>query len=376
MIAKFYVKHPAHRNNQVTYLAADYAAGGTALAVKNTAGFALLRFAVLGKIGYENAELVRPTTITAPSSFAVLAAATKFVHNADTLVTYFEYDQIKIYRSTTGIAGTYSILSTVDISIDNDVTFVTDASSDTGYYYKFAYYNSAATIEADLSDPIAPTGYVFWALRTMTDRVLSLFGDTKEEFVSADEVRDYIQGFYDNAQMQVAIATKRHNILPYVFTVTKDVVDYALPSDWLMEKEIKMSRDGGTRYDSPVIMQSFGSIGTVVQNGVVYTYTIYNNYIRLDPTPSNSTDKIRAIYTPTPAVIVNPTDLLISPFTMRSDMFVKAGLAGCYLKDKKIDDYKTLRDEADLSLKQFIMLLRKLSNAHPEAGGVTNPSMY
>jgi hypothetical protein len=67
------------------------------------------------------------------------------------------YDQIKVYRSTTQ-TGTYSEITgpttRVDLVADQVLYEYIDTAGDPTYWYKFAYYNSSTTAEGSLSDPI------------------------------------------------------------------------------------------------------------------------------------------------------------------------------------------------------------------------------
>jgi len=362
---RFYIKRPPTKNNPKTYLAADAASGSTTLTVKNTAGFSNNDFIILGNPGFENTEIKRISSITAPSTFT-LSSATSFPHNADTPVTLINYDQIKIYRSTTGIDGTYNLLATIDIDIDNDVTYFEDPDAQTNYYYKFKFYNSYTTKESDFSDPIAGTGFVFYSKKTLIDRTLSLFGDTKEEFVTSDEVSDFLNEFLGIAKTELSVATKRFDLKKQDITLSNET-EYNLNPDFLVEAAVKISTDGGKTFPYSAAEQKIDSIGTVVQNNIRYGYTIYNdgitNKIILDREPTSG-DIMRIWYIPTPPTLSNQTDTLPSPFINHTSMFVTYALAKCYLKDKKFDEYKTLRDDAFSTLRTFLSYIKRLSNRH------------
>lgn len=67
-----------------------------------------------------------------------------------------QFDQIKVYRSTTGTTGTYLEItgpgSRIALVEGTLVYEYTDVSGDTGYFYKSSYYNSVSTLESSLSD--------------------------------------------------------------------------------------------------------------------------------------------------------------------------------------------------------------------------------
>jgi len=67
------------------------------------------------------------------------------------------YDQVKVYRSTTGVTGTYSEITTADTRIKllagQALYTFHDAAGDRTYWYKTAYFNSGDSSESSQSDP-------------------------------------------------------------------------------------------------------------------------------------------------------------------------------------------------------------------------------
>jgi len=360
---KISIYHPSTINSPVTYLSSDIAAGVTIIPVKNPAAFVVNKYACLGYVGFEQAELQLISSVTPPDSLTT--GATSYPHNTDDKVTQFDFNQIKIYRSTTGVNGTYSYLDTVNIDVTSDATIYEDATALITYYYKFAYYNSTNLNITDLSDPYSASGFVFYSAKTIVDRVLSLFGDMKSEFVSRDEVMDYINELYERGQQDLAVATKRANIgTPYTFTTVSKVDEYALPPDFLVEKAVKFSKDNGVTFPYSGTVANLDSIGHVHNGNILYTYSIYGNTIKLDPVPDNNSDICKLFYVPVPVTLSLQTDTLMSPFQNSSAMFVKYGLGMCHLKDKK-DDWKTFTDKAEADLDKFISFIKRVQNRHP-----------
>lgn len=360
---KLYISHPRTRDNQTTNLAADFVSATGTIKVKNTSGFVTGKFAILGSIGFEQSEIVRPTTITAPDTL-VLSSATVFPHNADTKVTFLDQDKINIYRSTSGVNGSYSLLAAVNIQIDNDVTMYDDTTSTAGSYYKFSYLNSFTSVESDFSDPVAASGFQFASLKTMTDRVLSLFGDKDEEKVTRDEVKDYLNEIYEKAQQLSSIASKRFNTQTTTFVTVSKQTEYDLPADFLMEKSVKASTDNGSTFPYWCASKQVDSIGTAAQTNCRYGYWIYGSKIVLDDPIPSSNDSIKVYYFATPISLSLSTDTLQAPFINSSAVFVKYALAHCYLKDKDMENYKTLRDDAITRLNEHLSFIKIMSNRH------------
>lgn len=361
---KVFVYHPTSKDNPVTYAATDVLTGATSVKVKNTVGFTTDKYAIIGKLGYEQTELSRPTTVTSPDTLAF--AALKFPHNADTPLTFLDYDKVKIYRSTTGIGGSFSLLATVDIQVDSQTTMYEDVNSQPTYYYKFSYYNSNSTNESDLSDAIAATGFVLYSLKSMCERVLSLYGDTKQEQITIEEVSIWINEFFELAQTKLAINTKRFNIQTYTIPLVSGTREYALPANLLVEVGVRLSTDGGVNFNYGVPMRNMDSTGTVIQNNMKYSYNIYNGLIELDETPTSTNEVLKIYYVSTTTTLVFQTDTLPAPFTNKSAMFVDYGLARCYLKDKKFIEYQDIQAQALNQLEDHLSFIRKISNRHPQ----------
>lgn len=141
-----------------SYLTSSIASTATTLKVKNTNMFVNSRRVLVGSPGRERSEMVTQSAHTATT---LTVGATVFSHDADDPVYALDFDQIKFYRSTTGIDGTYSVIATVDIDWDNtnNKTVYNDVNALDTYFYKVSYWDSIGAIETDLSDPIQATGY-------------------------------------------------------------------------------------------------------------------------------------------------------------------------------------------------------------------------
>jgi hypothetical protein len=67
------------------------------------------------------------------------------------------FDQIKVYRSTTGIGGTYTEITAVGTRIDmiqgQEEYEYDDQNGAITYYYKVSYFNSSSSQESELSAP-------------------------------------------------------------------------------------------------------------------------------------------------------------------------------------------------------------------------------
>lgn len=112
---------------------ADVAAGVTSFTVRNINGFAVNNLLLMCSFGDETAEIVKTHSSTAPSGSTItLAAATRFDHTADTLVTVLPYDQVEFSHAVTS-TGAKTVLATSNISADETSTGYNDLTNTTGY---------------------------------------------------------------------------------------------------------------------------------------------------------------------------------------------------------------------------------------------------
>lgn len=85
------------------------------------------------------------------------------------------YDQMKVYRSTTGMNGTYSEITgpgtRIDLVADQTRYEFIDTAGDASYWYKFAYFDSVSLAEGSLSGPIsgADTGGLYCSIQDLRD---------------------------------------------------------------------------------------------------------------------------------------------------------------------------------------------------------------
>lgn len=369
---KIFISHPPTRDNPASYLSADIAAAGTTLSLKNTKGFSASKFIIVGSLGFEQTEIVKITTVVDEDTITLTSPGVKFGHSADTKATFFDWDQIKVYKSTSGISGTYNLATTLDITPNFDTTVYEDTSSSSNYYYKFAPYNSITTTEGSLSDPVSANGYVFYSLKTITDRILSAFGDAYGRFVTRDEVRDAVNEIYEIGQQEMTLASDRYNIAHQDIVLENDVYEYDLDGEFFIEKAIKVSTDGGVTFPFHCLNKQLDSMGVANQANVKYGYVITDLTLRIEDRKPVAGDILRVYYIEAPTQLSGQDDLLANPFRHATGMFVKYGLSLCYLKDKKLDDYKELRDESMAMLKRQISFVKRLTNRHPQHTEVVN----
>lgn len=136
-------------NNVSTSLSEPAANATTTLNVKNTAGFQQNDYVLVGSMGEEKTELVQITAIPNNTQFTVTAL--KFDHGTDTMIIFTKFNQVRIFRSTTG-GIVYNVLATVDMQVDRLITNYDDTTAQPTYYYKTAFFNSITSQASAFSD--------------------------------------------------------------------------------------------------------------------------------------------------------------------------------------------------------------------------------
>lgn len=171
--------NPSTEALESTTLSQYAAAAATTITVQGNQGFSNTDPILIGEMGTDNAEIRAVNAAVTPGTSLTTTALT-FPHNADEPVLKLRYNQIKFYRSTTGVSGTYNLLATVDMDVDNPEleTRYDDTTGSSSYYYKISFYNSVSTQESQLSDPVVGTGYDRNTVGSLIDEVSREIGDT------------------------------------------------------------------------------------------------------------------------------------------------------------------------------------------------------
>lgn len=211
--------NPDTDNLEKTYISQSYAASIVSLEVKNNNNFANNDRILIGELGMEKSEIV---TAGAPNSNGTTlpVTITSFSHEANTPIYKLLFDQVKFYRSTNGINGTYTLLATVNLDVDNAnlQTTYNDNTAQASYYYKVSFYNSISTVESALSDAIpAVTGWAVGQVGYVIDQIYREISDPDEQFLSRDELFGYFNEVNDQLKTQVA--------RPYRFLYTRQVLN-------------------------------------------------------------------------------------------------------------------------------------------------------
>ena len=337
-------------NAITTFLSSPAVTGATALTVKNTAGFVDKQFLAVGDIGDEKTEIVQiSATVTSDTSLTI--SALKFDHSVDTQVTYLKFNQIKFFRSTDG-GTTYNPLATTTLQVDRLITTYDDTSAQPTYFYKSQFYNSFNAQLSTVSAVMPGTGYPWYALVTLQDRILDLFPDPKEQVLDRGQMTDWINEEYRKlvslaSKIDQGIFLKSNEIAPTALIANQK--SYALPDDFKSLKKIEIALDGVTYYRAYPQQVGFG-FPDMVYDQTAPIYVLVSNNVEFRPTPLTNSGlyKIWYYYMPTPLKDDTDTvDLALRPYL---DALISHALARGKQKDKKYDeaaywDQETVKSE-------------------------------
>lgn len=246
---KITVSNPSLDNLEKSYLSFAYQAGVTTINVRNNNNFVNGKKILIGELGSERTEIGTISgAVTAGTSLTV--AATVFPHDADDPVYQLKYDKVRIYRSTTGVDGSYDFLVDVVIDVDNDSISTTydDVSGLSSYYYKISYYDSVGTVESELSDPIPATGYPRGTTGSLVNEFFEEVGDLTQQHMSVTETLALMNEVNDDMLTQ----SRR----PFRWLRDKEVLSVAAGNDRiaLPERVYKVERIQFTSVESPDVV--------------------------------------------------------------------------------------------------------------------------
>lgn len=206
--------NPETEDLEKSYLANAYPNNTQQFVLKNADRFAVNDRVMVGRMGEEKTEILT-VIVAATDGMTVTLGPCVFSHEADTPVYRLRFDQVRFYRSTTGINGSYSLLSTQALDVDNAnmTTIYDDASGVISNYYKTTVYHSVSTLESDFSDPIPGGGYARNQVGYVINQVLEEVNDQIENHVSRNEILGWFNDVNDDLTIGVA--------KPYEFLKTR-----------------------------------------------------------------------------------------------------------------------------------------------------------
>src|SRR3990167_10938460 len=199
--AEVFISHP-DLETELTFIVTDVSASVSAFTVDNGLKFSANEYLVVGRFGYEKAEIVKISGT--PTATSISVSTTNHPHNRGETLQFIPYNQVILEYSTDGT--TYNALATLDIRADATETYYNHTAGLSTYYYRARFSNSTtADVSSDSDGQIATGDAENSAGAIIRDALVSM-GEkmddevfTKEFLLRAlDEGRDEID-LHENA---------------------------------------------------------------------------------------------------------------------------------------------------------------------------------
>lgn len=338
-MGKIRIFHP-ELGPQFTRLVSSAAAAATSSTVENNTGFATNDLVVCGNPGEEKTEIV---TITGTSGSTTLShsAGLTFAHGAQSRISQIKYNQAEIYRATAE-GGSYSLVTTVDLRVDEIYTVYDDTSGSSSSWYKIRYKNSVASTYSDYSPEVQATGYEEDSLFSMVEEVLADFNDEDGVQVNRTQVRRYLRAGVRKLVMRMIKVMPDYRRKRTTQTLTSGDYDYDLPTRFLAFSRVAISPNSATETDAVEAdfrsETEINSASTYSENNPIISFRDEQYIIR--PTPTGGTAFL--YYWDYPAVMTDDSDEHGLPYGAR-DVLVAYALHRAWVNKntEMSDQYKS-----------------------------------
>jgi len=361
-------RHPDIEQSQDTSLTQQANAAATTLNVINTKGIAVNTLLLIGTYGSEDAEIVKTHASTVPTDTLItLAAGLKFDHSTDTPVTVLDYDQIEISRAASQ-GGSYSVLTTVAITVEEDATTYKDSAGNATDFYKIRYKNSIDSSFSGYSAEVPATGYGDTTLAGLVDSVYKLFSKQSSKILDRKEVIKWLNEGYITKMVRRIISLGIDYYGKYgtdgsgaaiAFVASQRA--YSLPSNFVRPTRWDFSYNGVDYYPADPIDSTFDHPQAVYSQSSPKYYYEGNKIVPL-PKPTATSGGMRPRFAALAARLANDDDVPDLPYGYEQTM-VNWALKRAFESDNKFDvaNYYGTLFENDVE-----EMLLEIKNRYPE----------
>lgn len=332
-----------------TRVASDVTASDSTTTVENNSDFSANDYVIFEKPGDEEAEIVLLTSTTNETTIGHTTGPV-FDHPARTPITEIKYNQAKIYRATSQ-TGEYSLVTTKDLTPDEEYTEYDDSAGSSTSWYKVKYYNETTEAISSFSSAVQGTGYTSQSLRKMADEVLGDFGDQYADEITRDMVRDKLNAGLRRVVVEIIKHYPDYFLAYTTQSLTSGTATYDLPTRFLSFQRVDVNYSGTDHDNSYKASFEDESAGYPDDN---YQKTDPRVFFRGDtfglrPTPDNSSGQAWLWYWQRPAELDDDDDEHGLPYGARN-LLIKYALTELWRSKngQKADRYFT-SFENDLS---------------------------
>lgn len=334
-----------------TYLTNNEVAGTNVLRWKNPNGFSPSWAVQVGMTGAEQSEIVLLGTATPAGTAGTLTGNTLYEHPADTPLFAIKYDQVVFEVSTTGTTGTAIPLTggTLAIQVDQPFTQFDDTTGSSTYAYKTYFRNSVTNTTSTESDWITPSGFSYYSLGKMRQRVKDKL--VNPSYLPDDSlINDWINEWLEIMTNAAISVNEDYNQTSTSITVnSSDGLGTVTQADFKQLHRAWWVDNSGTYSMKKMDSNSFSpqrifnetapafswQTDTVFEVRPFMTGTVAIEYYKLNP------------------VLVNDSDELPQSMKAYTNSFVNYALAQALYKDTKTDEAKTREATAGAALQLF-----------------------
>lgn len=336
----------------VTYTTYPEVAGTNVLRWKNPNGFALSWGVQVGATGIPQSEVMVLSSSTPAGTAGTFTANTLYEHPTDTPLFAIKYDQVVFERSTAGTSGTASPMTsgTVTIQANNAYTIFDDTTGSVSYAYRTYFRSSVLGVNSAESDWITPTGFSFYSLAKIRERVRGrLYNSDYLQDGDIDNFTNEWLQMMHNAQVDVnedyGLGTTSIAFASNVELGTMTATDFrgGFKRVWLVDAS-------GTYIATKMDSNSF-SPSRIFSTLTPFYYMQGDTVIGRKPSESAGTFFVE-YYKQTP-LLVNDTDELPVPMQSFTKSFIDYGNAMALHKDNKHQEAASYESSAAGQLVMF-----------------------
>lgn len=336
---------------QFTFLSQQASTGAGTLSVQNANPFSAQWAIQLGQTGESQTEIVLLGTAVPSGTTLVTSGTRQFIHPTDTPVFAIKYDQIVWKRSTTGTSGSATAFATTNITPSNQNTIYDDTTGLSTYAYKTAFLSSALGLSSQDSDWITPSGYSFYSLAAIRQRVKNkLFSTT---FIGGDSVVDEWINEYLEMMTNTAIdVNEDYNMgsTNISFSGTNQLGTITA-TDFKQLRRVWMTADGVSFAQAQKMDAISPAPGQVFSSSMPYFFLLGDNVMSRWPAETSGTAS--CLYYKLNPVLVDDGDELPIAMQGYTKGFVDYALAQAKSKDGRPDEARVLESTAFAMLDRF-----------------------
>lgn len=350
---------------QYTFLIDSYASAIGTLGVKNINSFPANWAIQLGKTGEEQTEIQLIGGAAPSGTSIVLAGSTSYEHPADTPVYAVKFNQLVFKRSTSGTAGTATAMTngTVNITPDSQLTVFDDTTGLTSYAYRVCYYNSVTADVSTDSDWLTPSGYTFYSLQRLRERIKNKLYSTGYLKSDDSQLTDWVNEWMEKLNNAAIDVNQDYSLGSTSIAYGTNGLGTITDTDFKEIRRIWFTQDGSNYYASRKIHITDIKPAEVYNDTNPYHYLIGDRVFAKVPTGTSGTASI--YYYTLQSPLTNDTDEI--PICMRgyTKSFTDYGLSQAYILDGKMDEGKTYLISAETELQRFKQEISPRSKTGP-----------